>query len=209
VAATDPRYTLMEEDRARAAGYALIARLFYAPPDEALLARLAAGASGEWSSRATAVEPGAYERAYAALQQASRASRAEDLRQTYDDLFVGAGRAAVTPYTSAYAAPHAPDRHLLALRERLHAVGLERKATAFEYEDHVSAVCEVMRWLIERERPLEEQLDFFERFVESGVPPFCAAVEARAGEPFYTSSAALARALVAVEREAFDLEAHP
>ncbi|HEV7803635.1 MAG TPA: molecular chaperone TorD family protein, partial [Burkholderiales bacterium] len=150
---------LPEEDGARADCYALISRLFYAPSDVEFLKRLAGvplfaeDASGlQLQGDDEVPQTGAYASALRDLQSACRAIDAQALRQEYDDLFVGAGKALVTPYTSGYAVPQAPDRHLLALRDHLVAWGLARRDAVFEIEDHVSAVCDVMRWLIERER---------------------------------------------------------
>lgn len=206
-------HELADEDRARADCYALISRLFYAPPDGALLQQLAAEPQAAATDTAGLAlvgwEPELKLTPYAgALKRLKEASRGEDpasLRQEYDDLFTGAGKALVTPYTSGYAVPHAPDGHLLALREHLIAWGLARRDAVFELEDHVSAVCDVMRWLIERERPLAEQVAFFDDFVYSGVATFCDAIDARATTEFYRAVAALARAFLAIEREAFDL----
>jgi TorA maturation chaperone TorD len=206
--------SLGEEDRARADCYALISRLFYAPADAALLEQLGAQAEPGlqdadelqlvgWESEAQTP----YSSAFEALQQACRDADPAALRQEYDDLFAGAGKALVTPYTSGYAVPHAPDRHLLALREHLVAWGLVRRDAVFEIEDHVSAVCDVMRWLIQRERPIEEQLAFFNEFVHTGVGTFCDAIDSRAATPFYKAVAGLARSFLTVEKEAFDLHA--
>ena len=204
---------LSEEDRARAQCYALVSRLFYAPPDARLLQELAGEPDAHpqeepeltletSESDATSND---YASAFRHLQEACRAADPQALRQEYDDLFAGAGRALVTPYTSGYAAPHAPERHLLALREHLVACGLARRDSVFELEDHVSAVCDVMRWLIERERPLDEQVGFFNAFVYTGVGAFCDAIEARAATAFYRAVASLARAYIEIEKAAFDL----
>ena len=203
---------LPEEDRARADGYALISRLFYAPADADLLQQLAGEpqapgeeAGLELQGLAPEAQQNGYAIAFRTLQDACRKADAAALRQEYDDLFVGAGKALVSPYTAGYAAPHAPDRHLLALREQLLTWGLARRDSSFELEDHVSAVCDVMRWLIERERPVEEQLAFFDAFVATGVGGLCTAINERSKTSFYRAVAGLARALIAIEKEAFDL----
>ena len=197
-----------EEDRARADAYALLSRLFYAAPDEALLAQLRGPARNPDelpTLELVELVPTGYPAALAGLRDAARASKAEDLSIEDDELFVGAGRAVVTPYTSGYAVPNAPDRHLLALREQLAAWGLVRREAVFEVEDHVSAVCDVMRWLIEHERPLEVQIQFFQEFVDAGITTFCDAIEASGASAFYRCVAGLARAFLHVEREAFAL----
>jgi TorA maturation chaperone TorD len=206
---------LSEEDKARADCYALVSRLFYAPVDAELLQLLAATPRLEledgdnlqlvgWEIEADETP---YTKAMKVLKDASDSADADALHQEYNDLFTGAGKALVTPYTSGYAVPHAPDRHLVALREHLVAWGLARHDSVFEIEDHVSAVCDVMRWLIERERPLEEQQAFFHDFVYTGVGTFCDAIDARATTAFYKAVAGVARAFLAVEKEAFDLHA--
>jgi TorA maturation chaperone TorD len=202
------RATLAEEDVARAHCYALISRLFYAPPDATLLQTLGGAAAAEEAATQArspdeAHTSGSYVEAFNALHRACRSAELEGLRQEYDDIFVGAGRALVTPYTSGYSLPNAPDRHLVSLREQLSCWGLGRRDSVFEVEDHVSAVCDAMRWLIEREQPLEVQRAFFEDYVYTGVGLFCDAIDANASTPFYRAAAALTHAFLAVEKEGF------
>jgi TorA maturation chaperone TorD len=197
------------EDLARAHSYALISRLFYAPPDADLLNGLALGPEAEPAQSAGVIQdealPDDYATAFRALKQACRTAEPMALGQEYDDLFIGAGKALVTPYTSGYSVPHAPDRQLLALRERLTALGLARRESAFELEDHVSAVCDVMRWLIERGDSLDEQLQFFADYVYTGVGAFCDAIEASKASAFYSAVARVTRVFVGLENQAFDL----
>ena len=198
--------TLAEEDLARAQCYALISRLFYAPPDATLVESLGgAGSASRASSPDEMPAPGGFAEALSALQRACRAADLEALRQEYDDIFVGAGKALVSPYTSGYSLPHAPDRHLVSLREQFSAWGLARRDAVFEVEDHVSALCDAMRWLIEGEHPLQVQRAFFEDYVYTGVGPFCDAIDARASTAFYRAAAALTRAFLVVEKEGFAL----
>jgi TorA maturation chaperone TorD len=201
--------SISEEDRARAGCYALISRLFYAAPDADLLQRLRGDPPPEVEEAKLALvleEPqlAGYPAAVAALQAASRSAELGPIRQEYDDLFVGAGRAVVTPYTSGYAVPNAPDRHLLTLREHLEAWGLVRRDAVYEVEDHVSAVCDVMRWLIEHDRPLEVQRRFFDEFVYTGVATFCDSIEESAATSFYRAVAGLGRAFLTIEKAGFD-----
>jgi TorA maturation chaperone TorD len=206
---------LSEEDEARAHCYALVSRLFYGPPDADFLRGLTA-ASGDAASSTTetaeadralnkASSPIGYADAFLALQRAGRFADLESLREEYDDLFIGAGAARVTPYTSGHALPSAPDRHLVALREQLAAWGLARRDSVFEVEDHVSAVCDAMRWLIQAGHLLEEQRIFFDTYVYAGVGAFCEAVAASADTSFYRAAAALTRAFLAIEKESFEL----
>lgn len=201
---------LTEEDQARADAYALVSRLFYSAPDEALLGELRGPRKDAVDApllelQLVELTPAAYPQALARLREAAQGTNAEALRLEYDTLFIGAGRAMISPYTSGYAVPHAPDRHLLALREQLASWGLVRRDAVFEVEDHVSAVCDVMRWLIEHERALEVQMRFFEEFVDAGVATFCDAIQASSATAFYQAVAGVARAFLDIEREAFAL----
>ena len=206
---------LLEEDRARADCYALISRLFYAAADAALLKQFASlaplpapepAALPQETASGEDRDATAYADAFRALQHASRDADPDAVRQEFDDFFVGAGKALVTPYTSGYVQPHSPDRHLLALRERIAKWGLGRREAVFEVEDHVSALCDVMRWLIERERPLEDQESFFTGYVYAGLIAFCNAIEANPNASFYRVVAHLTRAFLAIEKRGFELQ---
>ena len=193
-------HPLGAEDQARAQWYALISRLFHAVPDEALLRGLAAAPDGSEEGG-----DGPFLDAWRGLQAACIDADPESVRAEFDDLFVGVGKAPVTPYTSAYAAVHAPDRHLLALRTRLGEWGLGRRESVFETEDHISAVCDAMRWLIEEGRPLRDQRDFFMAYVDPALPAFCSAIKASVLADFYRSAGSLAQAFHGIEREAFEM----
>lgn len=197
---TEEPQAIEAEDRARAHWYALVSRLFYAVPDAPLLQGLASAPDeGGDGAQSALIE------AWRGLQRACAAADPPALQAEFDDLFVGVGKAPVTPYTASYAASHAPDRHLLALRSRLAEWGLARHERVFESEDHISAVCDAMRWLIEQGRPLEEQRAFFVDFVDPAAALFCSAINRSPLAVFYRATAALALAFVAVEKEAFDM----
>ena len=192
---------LAAEDQARAQWYGLISRLFHAAPDATLLDAIASAAAGTEDDGAGS----SFHAAWRDLQTACAGADAEKVRTEFEALFVGVGKALVTPYTSAYAAAHAPDRHLVALRERFGEWGLGRRDGIFETEDHVSAVCDGMRWSIEHGRSLAEQRDYFSDYVDAAMVSFCAAINQAPNANFYRSAAALALAFHAVEKDAFDM----
>ena len=80
--ALQPQPTWSDEDRARAEHYALIARLFHAAPDAALMAALAQ------AGRALGGEGGALPRAWAALGAAAQAMPLAAAADEFDALFV-------------------------------------------------------------------------------------------------------------------------
>lgn len=193
---------LPPEDRARANMYALIGRLFYAAPDSNLIAQICD--DGEPADEAGA--PGALAQAWRALQNACRGAFPAVVKQEYDTLFVGVGKAEVTPYTSHYVKHSAPDRHLVALREQLERWGLARSAGAFEVEDHISGLCDVMRFLIEQQAPLADQRRFFEQFVCPGGLPLFETVKTAPSAEFYRQVVAFAGIFFEVEKAAFEMD---
>jgi TorA maturation chaperone TorD len=188
------------EELARANLYGLISRLFYGPVDPNLLAEISRSGpeAGQESESGLAA-------AWRDLQEACRSAYPAIVRQEHDSLFVGVGRAAVTPYLSGYAEPSGPDRYLVRLREQLAAWQLARRDSVFELEDHISGVSDVMRCLIEGQHTLAEQRQFFEAFVLPGAIPFCDAVQHSPSAHFYKPVAQLARTFFEVENAAFDM----
>lgn len=194
--------SLSPEEQGRADFYALLARLFYGPPDAALLAGLAAAgplAGGDPSAPLA--------RAWNALRGAAAAASAEAVREEYEAVFVGTGKAEVTLYTSAYTVKSAVDNPLVDIRAFMARHGLSRRADAFEPEDHLAALCEVMRHLVvEGEGTLDEQCAFFEQFIGGGSLLLCDAIDRSPNTVFYRCVAQVARAFVEVEHAALDMK---
>ena len=194
---------LSAEDQARARFYALIGRLFYGASDSDLLEAIGRerGSVDADAGDSTA----ALAQPWQMLQKACRHANLAVIGQEHDSLFIGVGRAEVTPYTSHYVATDAADRHLVALRQQLAAWGLMRRNMVFEMEDHISGVCDVMRFLIEQDFPPAEQRLFFERFVFPGTIRFCDALTAAPSADFYKVVSLFVRAFLEVEKAAFEM----
>jgi len=189
------------EDLARANLYGLIGRLFYAPPDPNLLAEISRSEAGGEGQRG---ETGLVA-AWHGVRAACRGAFPAVVRQEYDTLFIGVGKSEVTPYLSGYAEAATPDRYLVRLREQLDRWGLGRRENVFEVEDHISGICDVMRWLIEGGHSVERQRYFFEEFAYLGVLPFCVAVQNAASSSFYKQVAALTWSYFEIEKTAFEM----
>ncbi len=189
------------EDLARADLYAVLARLYYAPPDAQLLAALANAQEDD-----AAAAHGPLGEAWAAVREACRSAFPVMLENEHTALFVGTGKAAVTPYLSNYVLRHQSDTPLAELRETLRALGIKRREGIGEYEDHVAGAMETMRYLIAvQHRSLEEQRDFFERFVYDAAVAFCTAVSASEQAIFYKHVARLTRVFLDIEKNAFSM----
>jgi TorA maturation chaperone TorD len=196
---SEPLRFMPPEEEARANFYGLLARLFYAPPDEALLKALAGADELDAEDETLAAR-------WRELIAAAAVTPAEAVREEYDSAFVGTGKAPVTLYASAYSLRYTNETPLAALRGELGALGLGRRSQAGEPEDHIAALCETMRHLIvEQRRPLEEQRDFYGRWLAPNVDALCAAIEASEHASFYRVVARLAKAFFSLEQAAFEM----
>jgi TorA maturation chaperone TorD len=196
---------LLQEDSVRADFYALLSRLFLAGPDAALLAAIAgadaAAAAGDGAGPALT-------RAWRALAAAAASADAATARQEYDQVFVGTGKAEITPYASHYLAAVMQERVLVRLREQLAELGLARSEGSAEYEDHISGLCEVMRFLVlfgSENAAVQKQKTFFLGYLAPWYVDFCAAVTASPNTNFYKFVAGFTRAFLDVEGRSFEM----
>jgi len=187
------------EEQARANFYALLARLFYAPPDEDLLKALASADELDAEDETLAAR-------WRELIAAAAVTDAAAVQEEYDAVFVGTGKAAITLYSTAYSLRYTNETPLAALRADLAALGLARRESVGEPEDHIAGLCDTMRHVIaEQQRPLEEQRRFYERWIKPNYEPLCAAIEASERTSFYKVVARMAKAFFSLEQAAFEM----
>ena len=190
---------LPEPEAARANFYALLARLFYAPPDAALLETIA-------SADEIDAEQGGVALAWRDLARAAAAADPEPVREEYESAFVGTGKAPVTLYTSAYTIRYSSEAPLAELRGELAELALARRSEATEPEDHIAALCDTMRHLIATKgADLAEQKRFFERWVWPAAEPLCSAIARNEKTVFYRAVASFAMSFLEVEHSAFEM----
>lgn len=194
---------VFEEDQVRADFYALIARLFFAGPDAALLAAIAGAdeIAGEDETASLAA-------AWRALAAAAAAVDAQAAREEYDNVFVGTGKAEITPYASHYLVESMQERVLVRLREALAKMGLAKNQSAAEYEDHFSGLCEVMRHLIFLgcdDVAVRKQKTFFLEYLDPWYEGFCAAVMVSPNTDFYKHVSVFTKAFLDMEGGSFEM----
>lgn len=204
---------LEPEDQARADWYGLLACLWYAAPDEALLRAIADGAGDG------AVAHGEFDAAWQALAAAAGSAGAQSVRVEYDTVFVGTGKSEVPLYMTHYLpGTGGKERHLAQLRGELAQHGVARAQTVHEPEDHLAALCEVMRHLILRTQDLRtdshahdgdeafaSQMAFFHRHLAPTYGGFVAAALASPNVDFYKNVARFTQAFLDVEAQSFDM----
>jgi len=201
---TVPLQTLNPEAQARADWYAFLARIWYGGPDAQLLAAMAG------ADDVVAEHPEApLEQAWRRLAQSAQVIDAETVCIEYDSVFVGTGKAEVTLYMAHYLPGETgKDRYLVQLRQLLQQWGLTRVEKAREPEDHLAALCEVMRHLIlaggPEERTLDRQAELFKRFLAPGYAAFAAAVRESSAN-FYKNVAGFTETFFRIEEQSFQM----
>jgi TorA maturation chaperone TorD len=195
---------LAAEESARADFYALLSRLFQAPPDAALLSALAAAGPlpADGDPRLA--------KAWQHVVDASSAMDADAALDEYEALFGGVGKARVSLYTGFYAGAPALDHPRVRIRADLAALGLAPRVTT-EPEDHFSALFDAMRVLVaggagRGPATLEEQCRFFEAHLAAAYRGLAEALAKAESANYYRRVAALAAAFLEIETESFELD---
>jgi TorA maturation chaperone TorD len=194
------------EDQVRADCYRVLARLFAAPPDKALLATLQQSDSGSddslgrlWNAlcKVGAGEPtnqqGGRSKddllAVANGDTATSAALVSKLAENYTALFASIGEPPVMLYGSWYQTGSMMDFPLARLRTDLAKLGFAREPNVMEPEDHFAALMEVMAMLVAEDHP--GQAEFFTHHIGSWYLKFCArlAAENEVASEFYRAAA--------------------
>jgi TorA maturation chaperone TorD len=189
------------EDQARADFYALLASLFYRAPDARLLQAIAIA------------EPpsGVLGPAWQKLADASNVVPEDAVQEEYDAVFVGVGKPPVMLYGSFYMAGFMMEKPLAALRQNLGELGFARADSVREPEDHLAAICDVMRAMIlgdleNKPQTIETQRQFFLTHVKPWVFACTDAVSAYHQANYYKHVAGFAKQFFQVELEAFEIQ---
>jgi len=198
---------LAEENTARAAVYGLLSHLFAAPPADELLQAIAESPDlilGSESPLAVS---------WAALVAGVDQYGGAAAREQFSRLFVSTAKPPVAVYGSSYTHGPAQGNFLAELRGELARRGFGSRSGGAEFEDHLSAVCDVMRMLIieandgdEDDSAFADQQAFFSGYLQPWVSRFVDALAAEAGtDSFYARVAAFASAFFVNETEYFDI----
>jgi len=206
-----PSPSLAPEDAARADFYALLARLFAAPPDAALLAAIATAPSLRADAQREDDAGPDICVGWDALRAASAAGDPDEIRQEYDDLFIGVGKSLVNLHGSHWTAGFMMDRPLAELRTTLQSLGLARREGVVMVEDHLSALCETMRLLVAGDatlaaQPIATQKAFFEAQIAPWIADCCDAIMQSPIAKYYAAVAQFTLGFMALERDSIAME---
>ena len=194
----------LPEDLARADLYGLIARLFHLPPDQTLLDQIATTADQQ-----DAADSAPLAKAWMDLVEVAKNNPAKAWHDEFDLNFVSVGKPNVVLNGSFYMAGHLNERPLVNIRRALEEFGLEASEEVTETEDHISALCEVMRYLIAGDdvevSNLTNQRVFFNEHIRPWYDDLCNAIEDIPEMHLYRPIAVLTREFMAIEGQSFDM----
>jgi len=129
--------------------------------------------------------------------------------EEFDALFVSIGKPEIFLYGSHHIAGALNEKPLVALRDTLQQLGLERAETMAETEDHIAYLCEVMRFLIAGDdlavSNLAAQRRFFDGHLRAWAPAMWEQIGAHPRADFYRALSRFAGEFFAVEGQAFDM----
>lgn len=194
-----------DEDQVRADFYALLASVFHHAPDHRLLQAIVIA-----PEPAAENEP-ALADAWSALAAASAVVQAEAIHEEYEALFIGVGRPPVMLYGSHYLAGFLNEKPLAELRTDLARMGFARDGAVRETEDHIAALCDVMRAMIlgdvgQAPATLDEQKTFFATHMRPWILDCCDATIKNDKSNYYARVAAFAKIFFQIEIQAFEMQ---
>lgn len=196
----------LPEDLARADLYGLIARFFHQPPDQELLDQIAASIPDGQEGQA---DDAPLAKVWADVVELAKSNPAHAWHEEFDRNFISVGRPNIILNGSFYMAGHLNEKPLVEVRRALDAFGLESADEVTETEDHIAALCEVMRYLIAGDdveiSNLTNQRIFFNDHIRPWYDELCDAIEGIPEMHLYHPIAALTREFLAIEGQGFDM----
>ncbi len=195
-----------EEDLARADFHGLLAALLIRAPDAQFLQRLACAPPLVAANPAHPLSC-----TWNALRQAAGAIAPDAVQDEFDALFISPGTPQLNPYGSYYVTGFMNSQPLAALRADLSRFGIARASGVGEPEDHLAALCEVMRALIAglpgiAPRPLDVQRRFFLDYLAPWYRRCLDDMRKAEGACFYRCVADFGLAFFDLEFEAYEIE---
>ena len=194
----------LPEDLARADLYGLIARFFQAPPDQELLDQIAATADQH-----DPADEAPLAKVWMNVVEVAKNNSAKAWQEEFNLNFISIGKPNVVLNGSYYMAGHLNEKPLVNIRRALETFGLEAAEEITETEDHISSLCEVMRYLIAGDdvevSNLTNQRVFFNDHIRPWYDEFCDAIEGIPEMHLYHPIASLTREFLAIEGQSFDM----
>jgi len=205
-AAVSFRTWVSPEDHGRANFYALISRLFADAPDASLLRAIAGSPPLDTDDDGMPLAL-----AWSHLVAACTAVDVDAAVEEYETLFIGVGKAPLNLHASHHLTGFMMEQPLADVRTALATLGFARIGAQTMVEDHLAALCEVMRVLIVggsdvAPAPLDVQRSFFVAHISPWFERCCAAIAESSLANFYRTVAQFTCNHLQIEREAFAID---
>ena len=150
-------------------------------------------------------------KAFSILSDLSKKVSPSDIRNEYQNLFIGVGRGELLPFGSFYITGFLHDKPLASIRRDLNAMGIKRGDDFKEPEDHIACLCEIMSGMITGEYgkyfSVPEQRSFFKKHIQSWAEHFFTDLEGAKSAIFYSPVGTIGKLFIKIEEEAFSMDA--
>ncbi|GAA6195942.1 hypothetical protein NBRC116598_13860 [Pseudophaeobacter arcticus] len=200
-AAPAPSAPIRAEDQMRADLYNYLGVMLAGPPDEMLLGQTS-GLVGDDSPLGEAIN---------ALAKLARHSKPASAEREFNKLFIGLGRGELLPYASYYLTGFLNEKPLAQLRQDMAAGGLTRAPNAYEPEDNIASLMEMMGAMIAGRfgtaSDLVQQKQFFGKHIGPWAGHFFSDLEGAKSSVLYAALGAVGRQFMEIEAEAFRMSA--
>jgi len=200
-AAPAPSAPIRAEDQMRADLYNYLGVMLAGPPDEMLLGQTS-GLVGDDSPLGEAIN---------ALAKLARHSKPASAEREFNKLFIGLGRGELLPYASYYLTGFLNEKPLAQLRQDMAAGGLIRAPNAYEPEDNIASLMEMMGAMIAGRfgtaSDLVQQKQFFGKHIGPWAGHFFSDLEGAKSSVLYAALGAVGRQFMEIEAEAFRMSA--
>lgn len=189
------------EDRLRADLYNFLGVLLARPADQMLLDQTA-DLQGDDSTMGAAIN---------GLARVAKVTKPPSAEREFNALFIGLGRGELLPYASYYLTGFLNEKPLAKLRSDMARHQMTRAENAFEPEDSMAALMEMMGGMIVGRfgapATLEQQRIFFNNHIAPWAAHFYTDLEGAKASVFYAGVGAVGRAFMEIEKEAFRMTA--
>ena len=150
-------------------------------------------------------------KAFSVLSDLSKKVSPNDIRNEYQNLFIGVGRGELLPFGSFYITGFLHDKPLASIRRDLNAMGIKRGDDFKEPEDHIACLCEIMSGMITGEYgkyfSVPEQRSFFKKHIQPWAEHFFTDLEGAKSAIFYSPVGTIGKLFIKIEEEAFSMDA--
>ena len=150
-------------------------------------------------------------KAFNILSDLSKKVSPSDVRNEYQNLFIGVGRGELLPFGSFYVTGFLHDKPLASIRRDLNAMGIKRGDDFKEPEDHIACLCEIMSGMIIGEYgkyfSVPEQKSFFTKHIQPWAEHFFTDLEGAKSAIFYSPVGTIGKLFMKIEEEAFLMDA--